>query len=625
MSKIPFNSITTSLLVGFVSLLLSSCGGGSSDSAGNNPAPTPTPAPTNTDPLLAYQWSIQNVGASAFSSVLPVAGNDMNVAPAWALGYTGKGIKVGIIDSGLDIRHEDLAANVDIANSYNFADGTNDPTPTYVGSDHGTKVAGIIGAVAFNGLGGRGVAYNARLRGYNKNWKAADGTTPLATIINEAKALGTAPYSADNDIFNASYGDTGSIPTFNLLRNATFDNLRNLRGGKGALLVKSAGNGFISLANGGGADARCEYAKLTAISCDDTNADTASSHNNVMIVGASNANGIKSSYSTAGASVWISAPGGEYGLDQPYFENPISSLDAQPAIVTTSLTGCKNDFNSKGKPIYVNDLDSHGESPFAKDCQYTATFNGTSAAAPNATGVVALMLEANPNLGYRDIKHILATTAKRIHPSQEPVIQRSGLPFPITLEQGWVQNSAGNWFSNWYGFGAINAGAAVNMAKSYVNYLPALKTELSSLTVPSTGTVPNTANGAALPFDMRNTPINTIEHVQVGVNIAQAPVSTLPQNRSPNGLWCNQIELTSPSGTKSILMHALQGTGDYNAGEKKTYPQKGLVDAMFLSNAFYGEPAKGTWVLRVLDICTSTSSGTTIAGGSQQLLILNGI
>jgi subtilisin family serine protease len=125
------------------------CSAGDS-STSNNPAPTPTPTPSNSDPLLAYQWSIQNVGASAFSSDLPVAGNDMNVMAAWAAGYTGKGIKVAVVDSGLEIEHEDLAANVDIANSYNFANGSNDPTPTFVGADHGTSVAGIIGAEAGN-------------------------------------------------------------------------------------------------------------------------------------------------------------------------------------------------------------------------------------------------------------------------------------------------------------------------------------------------------------------------------------------------------------------------------------------------------------------------------------------
>jgi subtilisin family serine protease len=621
MPKISLNPIATSILVGFASLLLSSCGGGSSDSASNNPAPTPSPTPSNSDPLLAYQWSIKNVGVSAFSSDLPVAGNDMNVTAAWALGYTGKGIKVAIIDSGLDIKHEDLAANVDVANSYNFANGSNDPTPTFVGTDHGTSVAGVIGAVAFNGLGGRGVAYNARLRGYNLLWKAADGTTPLSGPTNEAKALGNAPYSADNDIFNASYGSSGFIPTFDNQRSSTLNNLGTLRGGKGALLVKSAGNSFGKLL--GGADNRCGWAQSAKVSCDDTNADTASSNYSVMVVGASNANGIKSSYSTAGASVWISAPGGEYGLDQSYFESPLSSVATQPAIVTTSLTGCKNDLNSKGKPNYENDLDSHGENPLAYDCQYTATFNGTSAAAPNASGVVALMLEANPNLGYRDIKYILATTANRIHPSQEAVIQTSGLPYPITLEQGWVKNNAGNWFSNWYGFGAINAGAAVNMAKSYVNYLPELKSWQTAIPMPVTVTVPTTADGAALPFIM-NTPFNKIEHVQVVVNIAQAPVSNFPQTNYPSGLWCNQIELTSPRGTKSILMHAFQGTGNYDEVNKITYPQSALVDSMFLSNAFYGEPANGTWMLKVLDICSLASSGTKISQGSLQTLILNG-
>ena len=61
--------------------------------------------------------------------MLPAAGNDMNVAGAWAAGFSGRGIKVAVVDSGLEIAHEDLAANVDAASSFNFLTGGNDPTP----------------------------------------------------------------------------------------------------------------------------------------------------------------------------------------------------------------------------------------------------------------------------------------------------------------------------------------------------------------------------------------------------------------------------------------------------------------------------------------------------------------
>ena len=100
-------------------------------------------------------------------------------------------IKVGVVDSGLEMAHEDLATNVDLSHSLNFITGTNDPTPSLIGHDHGTEVAGIIGAAAFNNKGGRGVAYRAKLRGYNL---LAPGADPLA---NMAAALGGVTASAD--------------------------------------------------------------------------------------------------------------------------------------------------------------------------------------------------------------------------------------------------------------------------------------------------------------------------------------------------------------------------------------------------------------------------------------------
>ena len=108
-------------------------------------------------------------------------------------------------------------------------------------------------------------------------------------------------------------------------------------------------------------------------------------------------------------------------------------------------------------------------------CNYTSTMNGTSSAAPIVSAASALLLESNPNLTWRDVKHILASTARQVdssltnteHPSN---IYRSLTDFDLSghvYEQGWVTNGAGYKFHNWYGFGAIDVDAAVAMAKSY--------------------------------------------------------------------------------------------------------------------------------------------------------------
>jgi len=114
-------------------------------------------------------------------------GNDMVNAPeAWARGYTGQGVTVAVIDSGVDISHQDLSNNIwrntgeiasngidDDGNGYtddvygwNFGIGQNNnnvlPGTTSSGQGHGTHVAGTI-AAANNGIGMTGVAYNSRI------------------------------------------------------------------------------------------------------------------------------------------------------------------------------------------------------------------------------------------------------------------------------------------------------------------------------------------------------------------------------------------------------------------------------------------------------------------------------
>jgi len=554
----------------------------------------------NSDPLLLNQWHVQNTGQDAFASTFPKTGNDMNVAGAWTSGYSGKGIKVGVVDSGLEAAHGDLAANVDLTHSYNFLTGANDPTPatSYVGFDHGTQVAGIIGAVAFNGKGGRGVAYNAVLRGYNL---LAPGL-PFS-VANMAKAMGSDPVSADNDLFNASFSAFGSaganaLPQFDNSFQAITSTAMTLRAGLGAAIVNAAGNDFQDF-EGASSPLCAQYAEAFGVSCGDPASDQRRGGYYPIIVGGLNAAGVHSSYSSTGSSLWISAPGGEFGLNSTYAGPGYSNYD--PAIVTTSRDGCGNTAYGKA----VNPLDDLGANPLAMNCQYTAVMNGTSAATPNTAATVAMMLEANPKLSVRDIKYILAKTAKRVDAnfagvSSTTIVSGS----TVVLEQGWVTNAAGYTFSNRYGFGAVDAAAAVSMAKSYTAYLPALQNSTGSysfVAAPPATIAPQSTTGGYINYSVSES-FQTVEFAVVFVSINSTP-----------GLECNQIELTSPSGTKSILLHAANG-----------FTNSQVPDTRFESNAFYGEQVNGTWTLRFFDFCVASGTSTTLSTTQAQTLAIVG-
>jgi subtilisin family serine protease len=545
----------------------------------------------NSDPLLVNQWHIQNVGQNAFASTFPVAGNDMNVTGAWTAGFSGKGIKVGIVDTGLEAAHEDLSANVDLPHSMNFLTGTNDPTTTATGFDHGTAVSGIIAAVAFNGKGGRGVAYNATLRGYNLI------ATGAGSVANMAAAFGGTVASADNDLFNASFGPvTNAIPQFSGAYQAITQTTLGLRSGLGASIVNAAGNDFVDFE--GSSSPLCVLAQQFGVSCGDPATDERRGGDTPIIVGAINAAGVHSSYSNTGSSLWISAPGGEYGLNSSFAGAGYSNYD--PAIVTTNRDGCAN----SNYPTPVNALDDQGANPLAANCQYTATMNGTSSATPNVAGVVAMMLEANLKLSIRDIKYILAKTAKHVDPSFTGVTSSNVISgTPVTLEQGWVTNAAGYAFSNRYGFGAADAAAAVAAAKTYSTYLPALQNSknYTFFVAPPATITAMTTTGGFLTYAVAET-FQTVEFVVVFINMDSTP-----------GLPCNQIELTSPGGTKSILLHSANG-----------FTNTAIVNSRFESNAFYGESVNGTWTLRFLDFCGIAGTPTVLSTTQPQVLLIAG-
>lgn len=113
-------------------------------------AQTATPAPTTPDPTSSE--FLLNAGLGA-----------INILPAWALGHTGAGIGVAIIDTGVNMGHVDLIPNL-LTGGYDFVNGDGDPSDDDSQSTggHGTAIAGVV-AAAFNGFGQVGVAYNAKI------------------------------------------------------------------------------------------------------------------------------------------------------------------------------------------------------------------------------------------------------------------------------------------------------------------------------------------------------------------------------------------------------------------------------------------------------------------------------
>jgi subtilisin family serine protease len=479
--------------------VLTACGGGDSSSSSANIPPGCTEtgvAPQfacqtgSTEPLYRYQWALKQA-TSFFAAFGLVAdgSTDINVESVHAAGIKGQGVNVLVLDDGIDVRHEDLAANVDRSMTYNFDDGSNDPTPaniaTNVNEAHGTHVAGII-AAAQNGKGVMGIAPRAILGGARYLGSAN------ADVV---AAYGGASWSENADIINASYGENPTTPlaydTGTSEQTAAMRAFPNLRQGRGLVMLKATGNEYV-----GHGDRTCPIVGETGmIGCETPANDPETLEPTAVVVTAANAKGVKASYSNAGPVNWVTGLGGEYGEGERYGE-----VGTGPNIYSTDLSGCGRGYSRNDLPYPTNDFTTANTPTNLKEnpgCNYSS-LNGTSAATPTVSGVVALMLSANPNLTWRDVREILRATARKIDPDYGNRESRSARIDLITrdatadtstaltdgsstarLDYGWQTNGAGYSYSTWYGFGLVDAVAAVKMAKATTFHKPA------PLTVPS--------------------------------------------------------------------------------------------------------------------------------------------
>ncbi|MEM0907367.1 MAG: proprotein convertase P-domain-containing protein, partial [Pseudomonadota bacterium] len=203
---------------------------------------------------------------------------------------------------------------------------------------------------------------------------------------------------------------------------------------------------------------------------------------------------------------------------------------------------------------------------------------GTSGASPVVAGVAALILDANEDLGWRDVQTIFAYSAHEVG---------SGVGGTRTRDEDhdWFVNGADNWnggglhFSEDYGFGSVNAYNAVRFAEVWSLFNSAQTSSNEDSFSVSRGSINLPDNRATdVTFTVTEDSFE-VEYVEIALDITHSHLADLA------------IELISPDGTVTQLF-----TNDGNG----SLGDRGWVWTLG-ANAFRGEDAAGTWTLRIDD------------------------
>uniref|UniRef100_A0A8D2PR88 Proprotein convertase subtilisin/kexin type 4 n=1 Tax=Zosterops lateralis melanops TaxID=1220523 RepID=A0A8D2PR88_ZOSLA len=214
-----------------------------------------------------------------------------------------------------------------------------------------------------------------------------------------------------------------------------------------------------------------------------------------------------------------------------------------PAILTTTYS------SRTTSPVQIVTTDLHH--------RCTDKHTGTSASAPLAAGMVALALQANPALTWRDLQHLIIRASKPAHLQAED----------------WAENGVGRWVSHYYGYGLLDAGLLVQAATTW------------------TGTRPQEKPQGREHPDL----IRSLEHVQVQLSLSYSRRGDLV------------VALRSPMGTTSTLVTVRP----YDTS------QEGYKDWTFMSTHFWDENPKGVWTLQLENKGDDQNTGGCPMGGGE--------
>jgi subtilisin family serine protease len=510
------------------------------------------------DPYVQLQWHLKNTGQKlrlSYGGYYEASqGIDINVESVWnypstkPFAYTstnntgsyirGNGIVIGIVDDSLQWKHPDLADNVIRELQWDWNQSDNDPSPYYYNDAHGTACAGVAAARGNNRLGVSGVAPEASLVGM----RLISGPS---TDLDEAEAMVWKSDEIDIKSNSWGYPSVSYFGYYSLYKNGDLANaaikhaITHGREGKGTIFTFAAGNSF-------------EYTTIDETDPDNPIIQKIPSGARVefsdyqgsmytIAVGAIDSSGKKSSYSQIGSAVLVSAPS-----------------NGKIGIMTADRTGYYG---------YNDVVTGKGGTDMRGSGDYSKTFGGTSSACPTVSGVIALMLQKNPDLGWRDVQEILIRSAKKVDPTDADWISANR-----------TDHVTGNatvpfHFNDKYGAGLVDAAAAVALSSRSIwkkNLGPQ-----KSQTVTTNNTTGIAANSTVTrAFTLNGTDLR-VEHVTLQLSIDNIKKGNLT------------ITLTSPGNTTSTfcLPH------DDSSNE--------FTNWKFMTVRNWAEMSNGVWTLTI--------------------------
>lgn len=380
------------------------------------------------DAEFNMQWGLNNPLNPA---------TDINACAAWAIpGANGSGVKVGVVDTGIKLDHPDLTNNIlqndtydsnlqsqpsHLSNDYQYYYYNNQGQLLYYKSNHGTHVAGIIGATGNNNIGVSGVAPACKIVAVSNQLE--DNGLNISISLGYAIEW-AATRDGGADIINCSWWFNNSFFDSSFLEDRILFALNEGRFGKGCIIVFSAGN-----------NQQWQYVHYPAYI-----------DPRIMVVGAMDREGIRAPFSSYGTSPDLELANNDVDLVAPGVAIRsliVNMINLQPNTISTPTTTA-----SSGNVI---------------DQRFS---DGTSMAAPHVSGTAALMLSVNPCLTGQEVRDIIEKTCQKV--GGYNYVNTAGRP-------------NGTW-NNEMGYGLIDAKAATQMAKDlYIPFDLMIKDDIADL------------------------------------------------------------------------------------------------------------------------------------------------